>query len=232
MQDAASTGLAAYVAPFAAAARAAGISFRVGEGNSVSCGGRAGVSDVMASALWAVDTLLACAAVNVSTFNFHGGLHGAYTPIAFPALPTSNVPDVRPLYVAMLAVAEITAHDSVILSAPTTSSNGLIKGWALRDARNSWRVVVIHKGYNATTPATVTVHPPVPTAATAALARLEVRGGSNVSATHGILWAGQTFDGSVDGAPVGTRVTEPVISSSGAWTFSLDPATVAVLEWS
>jgi len=47
--------VAAAYAPVARAAHNAGIPYRMGELNSVSCGGAAGVSDVYASALWAAD---------------------------------------------------------------------------------------------------------------------------------------------------------------------------------
>ena len=43
--------------------------FVIGEGNSVSCNGSAGVSDVFASALYAIDASLSALAVNVTHFN-------------------------------------------------------------------------------------------------------------------------------------------------------------------
>ncbi|HWX73666.1 MAG TPA: hypothetical protein VNZ05_00070, partial [Solirubrobacteraceae bacterium] len=52
-------------------ARADGIAFRLDETNSVSCGGRAGVSDTFASALWAVSYIARAMAAGVSGINFH-----------------------------------------------------------------------------------------------------------------------------------------------------------------
>ena len=64
------------------AAREAGIPYRMSEGNTCWNGGQPGVSDTFASALWAVDTMLAFAAGGCSGFCLHGGGDGYYTPIA------------------------------------------------------------------------------------------------------------------------------------------------------
>ena len=65
-----------------AASRAAGIPFRMTEGNSCWNGGQPGVSDTLASALWAADVMLQFAAAGSAGVNFHGGGNGYYTPIA------------------------------------------------------------------------------------------------------------------------------------------------------
>ena len=64
------------------AAKAAGLPFRMSEGNSCYNGGKPGVSDTLASALWAGDFLLDLAARGASGVNLHGGGRGVYTPIA------------------------------------------------------------------------------------------------------------------------------------------------------
>lgn len=56
--------------------------YRMSEGNSCWDGGRAGVSDTFASALWCADYMLQCAARGWSGVNIHGGGNGYYTPIA------------------------------------------------------------------------------------------------------------------------------------------------------
>ena len=55
--------------------------YRMSEGNSCWNGGQAGVSDVFASALWAADYSLSCAARGWVGVNFHGGGNGIYSPI-------------------------------------------------------------------------------------------------------------------------------------------------------
>lgn len=65
-----------------AASRIAGIPFRMTEGNSCWNGGQPGVSDTLASGLWAADVILQFAAAGSAGVNLHGGGNGYYTPIA------------------------------------------------------------------------------------------------------------------------------------------------------
>ena len=65
-----------------AAAKAAGLPFRMSEGNSCYNGGKPGVSDTFASALWAGDFMLDLGARGATGVNLHGGGEGVYTPIA------------------------------------------------------------------------------------------------------------------------------------------------------
>ena len=235
LADGASVGAAKYLAPFAAASRAAGVPFRVGEGNSASCGGRDNVSNVFGTALWALDTLLAVAEVGVEQWNFHGGpkARDNYTPISFPGLPASLVPDVRPLYYGMLAATYATANASAPWAATVQSTNALIKAHALRDARGVTRVVVTHKDLAASVAAAVTVDPGAAAASAAggALYRLVVAGNDALAKT-GVSFAGQTFDGSVDGLPVGEQRTEAVPLVGGTFSFLLPPRSAALLVFS
>ncbi len=65
-----------------AASRTAGIPFRMTEGNSCWNGGQPGISDTLASALWATDVMMQFAAAGSAGVNLHGGGNGYYTPIA------------------------------------------------------------------------------------------------------------------------------------------------------
>jgi hypothetical protein len=66
--------------------RARAIRFRLDETNSVSCGGRAGISDTFASALWAVDYVARAMAAGVAGINFHGNVANCYgySPLCAP----------------------------------------------------------------------------------------------------------------------------------------------------
>jgi hypothetical protein len=64
------------------ASRAAGIPYRMTEGNSCWDGGKPGVSDTLGSALWAADMMLQFAQAGCAGVNLHGGGSGYYTPIA------------------------------------------------------------------------------------------------------------------------------------------------------
>ena len=66
----------------AEAQQVAHLPYRMSEGNSCWNGGKAGVSDTFASALWCADYMLQCAARGWTGVNLHGGGNGYYTPIA------------------------------------------------------------------------------------------------------------------------------------------------------
>jgi hypothetical protein len=66
----------------AEAMKAAGLPFRMSEGNSCWDGGKPGVSDTLASALWCADMMLRFAQMGWCGVNLHGGGSGFYTPIA------------------------------------------------------------------------------------------------------------------------------------------------------
>eukprot|EP00043_Microstomoeca_roanoka_P011423 m.107524 g.107524 ORF g.107524 m.107524 type:complete len:356 (-) comp15191_c0_seq2:41-1108(-) len=232
MSDESTKGQADMVQPWVQDANAQGITFVLGEGNSCSCGGYNNISNTMASALWSMDFMFNLAAVNVSMTNFHGGGEGAYTAIGYHNT-TDEVPDVRPLYYSMLAFTEITRNYSRIFQVDVKStSNAQIKTWAVQDDQGYWRVVIIHKDYTTTTPAQVNID--ITAVSNAASAQLYVLESENHSIydKYGLTWAGQTFDGSQDGRPVGTRKSETVhATASGILQIAVIPCTIAVLEF-
>ena len=88
-----------------AAAKAAGMRYRLAECNSVSNGGRTGVSDTFVAALWATDFLFSVAERGADGINFHCNLKpGSYSPVSWSK--TESRYDVHPLYYAMLAFKE------------------------------------------------------------------------------------------------------------------------------
>lgn len=62
-------------------AKAAGLPFRMAEGNSCYNAGKPGVSDTFASTLWAADFCLSMASLGCVGVNLHGGANGYYSPI-------------------------------------------------------------------------------------------------------------------------------------------------------
>jgi hypothetical protein len=73
--------------------------YRVTESNNIYGGGKKGVSDVFASALWALDFIWTVAENNGVGFNFHGGDSLYYSPV----LVQNGVLKASPEYYAMLA---------------------------------------------------------------------------------------------------------------------------------
>ena len=66
----------------AEARESAVLPYRMSEGNSCWDGGKAGVSNTFASALWCADYMMACMGRGWAGVNLHGGGNGFYTPIA------------------------------------------------------------------------------------------------------------------------------------------------------
>jgi hypothetical protein len=91
-----------------AASRACGIPFRLSESNSCYMGGKLGVSNTFASALWIADTMLSMARNGCAGVNVHGGGHGIYTPIAGD--PKAGY-SVRPIFQGMSFAAAFAGAD-------------------------------------------------------------------------------------------------------------------------
>jgi len=217
-----------FLKPFVDDARALGLPFHLAEGNSVSCGGMPGVSNVFGSALWAVDFLFNLASVNIKGINFHGGPKAIYTAIDYSSVDES-VPEVRPLYYAMWVFTEAIKNDAKILQINVNSSNPFVKVWAVENIKGTVTIVAIHKDLAASQSAKVTITPSMKLTGAASLSVLKSK--TNVNAQNGISYAGLTFDGSLDGRPLGIRNSTPIQpSSNGDFQFELQPTTVVVIE--
>jgi hypothetical protein len=142
-----------------AASRASGVPYRICETNSCFGGGKPGVSDTMASALWGLDymftlALFGAAGVNMETGVNHLGFLSYYTPMTREA--------VRPLYYGMLAFAMASRGERVQASLDAAGLN--MAAYAVRsDAGEVW-VTLINKEANhdatvrATCPGISTAH--------------------------------------------------------------------------
>ncbi|KAK7722282.1 hypothetical protein SLS64_000819 [Diaporthe eres] len=81
-----------------------GVPYVLGETNSISCQGTHLVSDVFASALWAVDYVLYVASLQVSRLYFHMGTAYRYSPWQ-PITVNGTAPFAKPLYYGNLLTA-------------------------------------------------------------------------------------------------------------------------------
>ena len=218
---------------------ALGIPLQLGEGNSASCGGFPGVSNVFASALWAIDDLYDLASVGLKGFNFHGGgsSQDSYSALVW-ASAAAQQPVVQPLFYGLLMFAMGTRNNArIIPSPPAESTNNLIKLHSTWDGQRM-AVMVVHKDStrNATTErATVILAFPAPTTFTfpvAALRRLEA---ANITERWNITLAGRTFQGTKDGSILGLEVVEAVkpmrLEGSGQYQFTVKPASAVLFEW-
>ena len=136
-----------------AAAKAAGMRYRLAEFNSVSNGGRTGVSDTFVSALWATDFLFSVAAHGADGVNFHCNLKpGSYSPMSTVKGETRYT--VHPLYYAMLLFHD--AGQGRLLPTKVQSTANLV-AHATLDASGKMRVVLVNKDLTQDVVATVQV---------------------------------------------------------------------------
>jgi len=114
-------------------AKAAGLPFRMAEGNSCYNAGKAGVSDTFASALWAGDFCLQMASLGCVGVNLHGGANGFYSPIV-GSIASGFV--ARPEYYGLMLAQEFAGHTMHRATLETQGAN-LTAYAARRGGKNS-----------------------------------------------------------------------------------------------
>jgi Glycosyl hydrolase family 79 C-terminal beta domain/Glycosyl hydrolase family 79, N-terminal domain len=119
-----------------------GLPFRLAETNSCYSGGKQGVSDTFASALWAADLMYQLAAAGGEGINFHGGGYGWYTPIAGTREKGFTA---HPIYHGMLLFAEAGAGHLVESSLETPPDAPLLNAYALRGESGVVKTAIFNK---------------------------------------------------------------------------------------
>jgi hypothetical protein len=226
LQDSAATKGATAVASSVPLAHADGLPFRMGEMNSISCGGETGVSDIFASALWSADVMFEFANVGVDGVNFHNGNGGAYALFQFNTAimgntTTYSIESIRPEYYGLLFFQMATASTPKLLPVTLTTPANL-KVWATIDAQGVVRIALINK--DETLQGVVGIS--LPGYGAGSVTRLTA---ANFQATTGITIGGQTFDGSQDGTPQGTAFSESAPANAGVYSVALGPTSAALL---
>ncbi len=132
--------LAAMLEEARLAAASARLPLRMTEANSIYCGGKPGVSDTAAAAVWGADLMLQLAAAGWLGINFHGGSAGmAYSPIVFDADHRATA---CPLYQGMAFFAAAGARR--MLPVRLSPLDGL-RGYAMRTGDGGMRVALTNK---------------------------------------------------------------------------------------
>jgi hypothetical protein len=221
----------AATAPLAAAVRAAHAhhaALRLDELNSVACGGAAGVSDRLASALWVLDTLFALAREGVDGVNIHTFAQAQYRTFRFSRTHGSWSGAVSPLYYGLLAFARLTPPGSRLLqtSQPTDPD---LRMWATSSPGGHLHVVLINDSAKA--PRTVAIKlPPSATGAPLTLERLSAPGG--LTAASGITLGGQGFGASTTTGRLAGRLRTGRVRQirRGIYLLTLPPAGATLLS--
>jgi hypothetical protein len=200
-----------------------GASFRLDEMGSVTCNGRAGVSDTMASALWVMDALFSLARAGVDGVNLHtypNSLNGLFD---FSRAGAGWKAVVHPIYYGALMFARAAPPGSRVLQI-RTGSQEQIRAWATLGADRQVRILLINDSLTAGTHAAI--HAPVGYgSAPAMLQRLSA---PSAAATGDVTLGGRQF-GTTSSGMLAAPVPQTVAASSGTFSVALPASSAALL---
>jgi hypothetical protein len=215
LSSVASAGMAESVRRAVMVAHEHGLRFRLTEFNSVTCGGRRGVSNAFATALWAPDALFNLLKVGVDGVNVH--VRG--DAINAPFLLTHAGITARPLLYGLVLFARMLGPRAELMNVPVSSTGGPpLEVWAVRLADGTMHVLLIDK-----TRAAATVALREPGGGTATVERLL---GPSATATSGVTLDGQWLTS--DATWTGLSTAERIIPAGGSYQVTM-PAMSAAL---
>jgi hypothetical protein len=230
LQPIATTEFPAFYSGFAAAAHKAGHVFRMSEINSFFGGGVSGLSDTFSSSLWSIDLMFTYLNSGMDGVNWHTGQGTRYELFLFHprtanGMTTFPLTQVAPLYYGLLVFSEVAGRDAKLLPV-ATATDANVSIWATVDDASATHVVIINKDERATGDVQITL--PGYTSGT-----VRYLTAPSYSATNGVTWGGQTFDGSQDGTIQGSLATTTITDSNGVFTLRNMPITcAAVIDFS
>jgi hypothetical protein len=213
--------------PYVSDAHANGATFRIDEMGSVTCNGRVGVSNTMASALWAAAALFSVAQDRVDGVNLHtfpGLSNGLFD---FTDAAGGWTADVHPIYYGALLFAHAAPAGSRLLHV-SLSGSPTLHGWATTGPGAVRHVVLLND--STTDSAAVMVRAPHGVLGTrpAQLARLS---GPSVSATSGLSLGGRSFGAVTTSGLLRPPLSDPVRVRGGAFHVSVPAASAAMLTF-
>jgi hypothetical protein len=221
----ASRGLVAGLDRYVALAHRRGIPFRVDEMNSVACGGKRGVSDTFAAALWALDTLFAMARAGVDGVNVHTFPGAVYQLFRLRSAGGQWRASVWPEYYGLMMFAQAAPPGSRLVAVQISGRD--VRAWAARGTAGRLRVVLIND--DTARAHRVAVKPP-PGAGAHAGATVERLRAPSVTATSGVMLGGRSFGPATS---TGVLAGEPrlvrVMPAAGTYAVALPPASAALI---
>lgn len=237
--------LPAALAELRSVSTATGLPYRICEVNSFSGGGRPGVSDTFASALWVLDYMLLLAQNGCSGVNMETGVNqldfvSSYSPIVDHPDATAEE---RPEYYGMLAFAEATGTAAVAGEDPTaakTTANsfgmssaqliaadftaGAVNATAYAIKRSPARITVVLINKDPLADLTVRVQSSAAAPTRAGVTRLSA---PSLDATSGVKLGGRTLDTQGNWRP---EAAQPLQLNAGITEVSLPAATAALIH--
>lgn len=116
--------------------------FRLTKTNSCYGGGKAGVSNTFASALWSLDLMFQLVSFGASGVNFHTGGYGWYAPVVGTV---ANGFIARPEYYALLLFSQLVGGRMVQSQLDTAEADPMFVCRTLKNAQGQLQTVVINK---------------------------------------------------------------------------------------
>ena len=219
---AASRGEVSGIGPYVALAHRNGAAYRIDEMGSVTCNGRRGVSDTLASALWVMDALFTMAGDGVDGVNLHTYPNSANGLFDFSSAHGRSRASVHPLYYGALMFAQAAPAGSRLLRV-VSGSQGPLRAWATLAPDHRIRVLLINDSL--TSSALAVVRTPV-APGPASLERLRA---SSAYATSGVTLGGQTFGAATTTGLLAPPVAQSVTPRGGTYSVTLPAGSAALL---
>jgi hypothetical protein len=199
------------------AAHDAGVPVRLTELNSVNCGGRPGVSDAFATALWAPGALFALIRAGVDGVNLHVRADAVNAPFALGPRGLQA----RPLLYGLVLFARALGPRARLVTLRSHLPRALDLGaWAVRVGRDTLHVMLVDTGRRA---ARVSLRLP-------ATARLHVQRllAPSASSTTGVTLGGREIG--ADGRWLGASATRAVAARDGRYVVYVRAMSAALLS--
>jgi hypothetical protein len=210
------------IGPYVARAHHHGAAYRIDEMGSVTCNGRRGVSDTLASALWVLDALFTMAGDGVDGVNLHtypNSVNGLFDLSTAHGHPRASV---HPLYYGALMFAQAAPAGSRLLRV-VSGSAGPLRAWATLAPDHRVRVLLINDSLSDSASAAVRT-PVVP--GPASLERLRA---SSAYATSGVTLGGRSFGAATATGVLAPPVPQTVTPRAGAYSVTLPAGSAALL---
>jgi hypothetical protein len=197
--------------------------FLIDEMNSVTCGGKWGVSNTFASALWALDALFGMVSDGVDGVSFHTFPRVSNALFDFNQSNGKWTGTVRPEYYGLLMFSEAAPPGARLLPISGTAGSDL-RAWATSAPDHHVRLLLINDSLTSSYTAAVGgASSPTP----ATLERLQA---PSASSTSGITLGGRSFGSQTStGTLPGAIQTSPLRSAGGRYAVNLPAASAALL---
>jgi hypothetical protein len=194
----------------------AGLPLWLTEINSVTCGGKQGVSDTFATALWAPDALFELVRAGVESASVH--VRADAVNMAFSLTPKGLV--AHPLFYGMAVFARMLGPGAQLIPLRLAAPAALhLKAWAVRLSGGVTHILLLDKG-----PRSVRVRLELPFTGTATVERLTA---PRVTSTNQVTLGNQYLTAAA--AWAGTHRTEAVASTKRGYVISVPRYSAALI---